>query len=385
MLDSTRDKSLLTRENSLEHLYTIKDFPVFIGNTREPIENDLFFDMVLDICSDTGLIQLRNLIKPEIIYSKYHSEAIGTVWDNHHKEFSKMVFDTINNLSNINIFEIGGSNGKLAKLTLDLDTDKSINSWNIIEPNILDDNILDSRIKFMNDFFNKDFIINNNNLECIVHSHTLEHMYDTEIFINNISESLVLGGYNIFSVPNLNEYLKNKFINTLNFEHTLFLTEEVIDYLLNKNDLEIINKHYYTNHSIFYITRKVDKMEKYEIKNRYKENKDLYLSCISYYKDFVNDINEKINSFDGDIYLFGAHVFSQFLIKLGLNTERIKFILDNSSMKHDTRLYGSDMIIKNPGLITISDNSAIILKVGQYRDEIINGLMGINNKIIFWE
>jgi hypothetical protein len=88
---------------------------------------------------------------------------------------------------------------------------------------------------------------------------------------------------------------------------------------------------------------------------------------------------------NSDIYLFGAHVFSQFLISMGLNTEKIICVLDNSLIKNNTRLYGTNLTIKNPKEVNLKDNSIIILKVGNYRDEIISGLMSINSNIILWE
>lgn len=49
----------------------------------------------------------------------------------------------------------------------------------------------------------------------------------------------------IFSIPNLKKYLENKWINYLSFEHTILLTESVMDYLLNKNQFKIIEKIFY--------------------------------------------------------------------------------------------------------------------------------------------
>ena len=47
----------------------------------------------------------------------------------------------------------------------------------------------------------------------------------------------------------------------------------------------------------------------------------------------INNLNEKIININvkQKIYLFGAHVFAQSLIKFGLNTSRISCLLDNES------------------------------------------------------
>jgi hypothetical protein len=81
-----RDKSVLTGKQNLEKLYTYENFPVFIGATNEPLEKDLYVDLSLGLCPETGVIQLTQLIPPEIIYSVYHSEALGAVWEEHTSE-----------------------------------------------------------------------------------------------------------------------------------------------------------------------------------------------------------------------------------------------------------------------------------------------------------
>jgi predicted SAM-dependent methyltransferase len=380
-----RKKSVVTQDSNLEHLITIKKFPAYIGSTTLPKEDDILVDMVWDICKDSGVIQLRNLLKPEIVYPKYHSEAIGGVWDNHHKEFSNIICKLINNKekSNYNIFEIGGSNGKLSSLVLK-NTNK-IKKWTIVDPNCSKDIQIEKEVNIINSFFDSNFIDKNKKIDLIIHSHTLEHMYDIDKFIKDIANALPIDGYNVFSIPNLYLQLKNKYVNTINFEHTVFLTETIVDFLLSNNKLKVVDKKYYGEHSIFYITKKVNNIQSCELKNNYEEYKEMYISCVDYYKKFVNDVNEKILNFNGDIYLFGGHVFSQFLLNLGLNSSRIKSILDNSKLKDKTRLYGYDLEINLPDSIEIKDNSAIILKVGSYRDEIITKLKAKNSNIIIWE
>jgi hypothetical protein len=378
----TRTTSVITGNRNLETLFTIEDFPVFIGNTTQDQKDDMSSDMVFDICNDCGIVQLKNTISPDLIYSKYHSEAIGSVWENHHIQLADIIRLNTSKNAIDSVLEIGGSNAKLPSIVLK--TNNDIEKWTIVEPNIPSDyQHIDKKITFISDFFKPELIVDKPDL--IVHSHTLEHIYDPDLFLQQISNVLEEDKMHIFSVPNLFRYLQNKFINTLNFEHNIFLTEEIIDYLLSKNKLEIIEKVYYLDHSIIYVTKKNSNLIDPILPNKYDEYKNMFLDYIDYYKNLVSDLNNKIDTFNGDIYLFGGHVFSQFLIALGLKTDNIKYILDNSPLKHNTRLYGTNLIIKSPNEIQIADNSAVILKVGGYREEIINGLTSINSKLIFWE
>ena len=150
---STRTKSVVTGSCNIEHLTTIEKFPVFIGNTKESCEEDLFFDMVWDICRDTGVIQLRNLLDPSLIYSKYHSESIGEVWEKHRALFADVISDMLKKegILKPEILEIGGSNGKLSSIVLG--NNPNIKNWTIVEPNILKPENQDKRITYVDSFF----------------------------------------------------------------------------------------------------------------------------------------------------------------------------------------------------------------------------------------
>ena len=154
LINNTREKCVVTNSNDIEIIFILKDFPIFIGNTIQKIEDDLFSDMIFDISKKCGVIQLKNTINPNLIYSQYHSEAIGNVWENHHTKFSELLINLINNNNIKNILEIGGSTAKLAKMILN--NNNSVDTWTIVEPNIPEQNeIIDKRINFISDFFKK--------------------------------------------------------------------------------------------------------------------------------------------------------------------------------------------------------------------------------------
>jgi hypothetical protein len=371
----TRTNSIITGGNNLELLYELESFPVFIGCTSKPFEDDVFANMTWMICKDSGMIQLQSLLPLDLVYSEFHSEAIGSIWKMHHEEFCKF----INKYSLGNILEIGGSNGLLAQKYQS--NFRSNSFWTIIEPNPSYKG--NDSIKVIQDFFDEEVIISD--VDTIVHSHVLEHLYDPNILLKHIFSSLPKSGKHIFSIPNLRLYLEQKFSNAINFEHTYFLTEYFTDYLLNISGFEIIEKYYFGEHSIFYSTEKKLEMGKPTIKNCYAENRQLYLNMIEFYDSEVKKINDRITSFDGEVFLFGGHIFSQFLLHRGLNNNRIAGIIDNSTLKHDKRLYGTHLIVHSPMILKDKSNVAVIVKAGQYQAEVLDQLFRINDKIKIWE
>ena len=115
---------------------------------------------------------------------------------------------------------------------------------------------------------------------------------------------------------------------------------------------------------------------------------DNYLDKHRYHKNLIKDLNEKIDKVKNDqpIYLFGAHVFAQYLIEFGLDTSRIICLLDNDANKQGKRLYGTNMMVESPKVLEDVNNPIIILKAGVYNQEVSSDIVNnINPDAVFWE
>jgi hypothetical protein len=189
----------------------------------------------------------------------------------------------------------------------------------------------------------------------------------------------------IFSIPNMETMLKNKYNNCINFEHTVYLTEPYIEYFLNKHNFELVKKQYFRkDHSIFYCARKINNILTNLPSGLYEKNKFTFQRYVSSHIDDVNKINEIINKINLPIYLFGAHIFSQYLISFGLNTSKIICLLDNDVKKENKRLYGTSLISKSPKILKDIPEAIVILRAGVYNDEIKNDILNnINSNITF--
>ena len=92
-----------------------------------------------------------------------------------------------------------------------------------------------------------------------------------------------------------------------------------------------------------------------------------------------------MNDFDGEIYLFGGHIFSQFLINRGLNISKIISIIDNDINKQGKRLYGTPLMVQSPYILRDKKNTAVILVAANYDHEIkMDIINNINKDTIFF-
>lgn len=370
-----RKKSIITGKENLERLHTFHDFPVFFGCVDHAPEKDVKADMSWAICPESGVIQLDKLIPLEILYQEQHVDGTGPTWERYYQDFSQYVIKQ----NPKKVLEIGGGAGKLAHLVTGQLPETS---WTVVEPNPWVKET--DQIKVVSSFFDKNFTMSEG-VDTVVFSQVMEHAYDPQEFMSAIAKFLKEGDRLIFAYPHLMAWLKNKFTNAINFEHTMFLTDYFVDYLLKKQGFEIEDKHFYGEHSVYYTAVRVTvPFEEPQYENKYTEYKKIFTDYVEYYEDLVSGLNKKIEAFDGDVYVFGAHIFAQHLFQVGLKTEKIKFILDNSPLKTRKRLYGSDLYVRTPDEIR-GKKAAVILKVGVHRDDILKQLLEINPAVTIFE
>jgi hypothetical protein len=110
----------------------------------------------------------------------------------------------------------------------------------------------------------------------------------------------------------------------------------------------------------------------------------MFEDFIHHHLELVKKLNEKIKENDGPIFLFGAHIFSQYLLSFGLDTSRVLCILDNSPLKQGQRLYGTDLKVHSPSILESYEKPTVILKAGLYNEEIKQDIVqNINKDVSF--
>ena len=366
----------VTGVGDLEPLHTFPDFPVFMGCSDQAPELDLRQEMSWWISKGSGLIQLKKLLPLDVLYPESHGAgAVGKLWQEHHKSFAAFV----NKAKPSSVFEIGGAHGILAREYQAIDSIP----WTIIEPN--PSPVEGCKAQFIRGFFDDEFSWCED-VDTVVHSHVFEHIYKPDRFMQRLSEFVPKNKKLIFSVPNMSVMLERKYTNCINFEHTNLLTEPYIEYFLAKHGFTIALKEYFLeDHSIFYSATRENRDRTHTLaENLYELNKGLYLDYVNFHEKLVTEINQKVVETSQTVFLFGAHVFSQYLIEIGLDTERIKCILDNDPMKQGRRLYGTSLKVFSPEVLRSEKNPLVILRAGVYNDEIKRAILeNVNDSTSF--
>jgi 2-polyprenyl-3-methyl-5-hydroxy-6-metoxy-1,4-benzoquinol methylase len=346
----------------------VTNFPVYMGTTEEPAETDLFFDQNWGTCSECGLLQLMDLIPLDVLYSKNHiTEAVGETWKSHHNDFAEFILES----NPQKILEIGGAHGDLARRILAFDDSVQ---YTFIEPspgNI--PNGCKLIVGYIED--NLDSITSN---DCIIHSHVIEHIYNPASFIVEVAGKMKIGAKMLVSFPNIEQLLRTGGTNSLNFEHTYFLTPDQLQILCQNTGLVITRQKEFRHHSFFWELTKVNETQPNVVIPTISHKNIQFDRLWEELSEFVVRCNSLLLEKEADTYVFGAHVFTQGMITLGLNTGKIKGILDNALDKQNKRLYGTDLSVFSPECLVGSSNARVILRATHYQEEIKKQLRELN-------
>jgi len=348
-----------------------ENIPILQSSTLDDIKDDLLYNFELDIDKNTGLVFQKNIPNQEILYKYSRNSAIGKVWKNHHNDFYNFIINNID-LENKDICEIGSGSGYLAKK---ISKKYKIDCYEP-SPNFKSN----SNISIIKKFFNDTDI---RKYDVIILSHTLEHVPNIDNFLLMIKNRLNTNGKLVLSFPNLSKGLENDYINIFPTEHISFFTVKSTERILNKNYFQNCIIKEYNNHSIFSISELFSyntykKCDNSEISLIKKEINDYYNRLLKKI-DLTKNLLEKENK----IYIFGCHVMTSIFIYLSkIDQKKIISILDNDPLKHNKRLYGTNLYCRAPSEV---EKGTILLNGSTYHDEIKKSLLEKNFSIIDWK
>jgi hypothetical protein len=367
----------ISDDGECEILYSFHEFPIHMGVTNKPQDNDLYSDLVITIEKNSGLLRLETLIQEDVLYVDAHYNSIGAGWEKHHRAFAQFIAK----YAPQNIFEIGGGRGLLEKY---YNEDNKTN-WTILEP--VPNPVEGCNATFIKGFFDEDYVIPSG-YDAVVHSHTLEHFYNPIHALKTMSKSMPNESYMFFSIPNMKTMFERCFTNVMNYEHTFYCAEPYVEYMMNVSGYKVIEKmEFGIDHSIFYAAKKMDLCEtKISFEGYFGKNKKMFQKYIDTHVEIVNRVNNYLSSNSQPVYLFGAHVFSQFLFGFGMNKDKIIAILDNDKSKQGFRLCGTNLQVFSPQVLKDVENPVVILRAGTHSEEIKKDILqNINSNVVFWE
>ena len=348
---------------------SLKNLPILLSCTKDRARYDKKYNFELYLDRDTGVLMQKKFPPQDILYKYARNSAVGKIWENHHKAFFNFI--TSLDLKNKSICEIGSGRGVLAHL---IGRYFPIDCY---EPSPAFKG--NKNIKIIKSLFN----VSKKKYDVIILSHTFEHIPNASKFLKQMHRCLKPNGQIVISVPNFERGLQQKFINMLSPEHISYFTPTSLEKFLNVNGFQNCRVTKYNDHSIFIcgtasknftsIITVDNSMLLRLLGNHQKEIKSkVYKAVVK-----LNKYNNK------QIFLFGCTAMSSlFLYYSGLDKKRFSGVLDNDPLKNGLRLYGTQLICRQPYPIS---NAIVLVNGSTYHTEIVQSLKKYNYKIISWK
>ena len=372
-------------KKNLKLLYTIKKFPLFWGAIpKNKISLIPSYPFELSYCKDCGLVQQSKLLDEKIINKVYTAEyyncpspLISGMGVSEIEKFIRFFRSCKNKPGKI--LEIACFDGYLLKKL------KKFN-WDVhgCDPCSTTDIAVKllgkKRIKKV--FFKKG-VYSNENFDAVVFRNLLEHIYNPNKFLKEVSACLKYGGKIFIDVPNLKEVIKLGGFGLFFHQHVSYFTINTIKKLLIKNGFKI-TKYYEGKPNLFVEATKIKKIKVDKTKNKDQKilkrlsinSKTMKEKALKYFK------NKNIRK----IVIFGSSALATTLVGI-LNKkqrDKVKLIVDNDLEKQGKYLSGSNFQIKSPKEIKNKNFDIVFLTSHFFIKEIKKQLsqMGIpNNKI----
>lgn len=357
-------------EGKLKKIKTIKNFPIYMSSVEK--KKYYFSDMRWGCCMVCGCVQLKVLIEPTQLYAVPHNASSGKTWQQHNLEFSKV----INKYNFEHIVDIGGANLKIANI---LCKNEKLKKYDIIDylSNQYEVNKMDNKITMF--IGSAENIKLQQKVDCIIMSHTIEHLYDPVKFLKSTYSFLRDNGKFIISIPNIKNQLLDGFLNALNFEHTFYIDDYYINKIFEFAGFKLKETYEFSKYNSFYVFEKTDLVKEKNNLNFLTDSINAFNFFLKKLKTDVEYLNLKTKN--NKFYIFGAHIFSQYLINFGLNVDGVINIIDNDINKTNKCLYGTNLIVKLPDIIAADKNPIVIVRAAQFQQDIEQQLYQINKNV----
>jgi len=347
-------------------------FPVLPVCVETPREEDMFAPFNICICGDCGLIMLKEVVDPEILYKIFHSDGIGKLWEEHYSKFANLIKK---HKPSGRILEVGAGQGKLISKLLSLYS----SGVEVMDPLYEgpSENVRVHRELLTEESSRNLF----EGFDAVISSHTLEHFLEFKEYFKNSWKILKKDGLLFTSIPNQELSFMKGYGNQLNFEHPSVCMNAHWLALHYQNGFIIREVSFFRDHSVQIVAQKTENPAKYEV-----NVKELSQKILEQYWNNIKERMNKIKQFakpDKENWIFGASNLSQPLFMYGLKEDYFLGVLDNSSLKHNKRLYGTNLKCRKPEeIVTPHKNDLrIFLNVAHYNQEVYEQLKNLNPNV----
>ena len=369
MIFEKRECCIFCDSKTFKTLFEIP-YTIPIRNSFEETSNTdyLYMPYNIQICSICKTAQTEYIADIKLLYENNFAGFHGSIRNTHNTLFSEFI---LKNNEVTSICEIGAGNGMLSDTLMEA---KSL-SYTIVDPSF--GGTIENK-KIISTYFEE---CNENDIQCntLVMSQVFEHFYKPIEIIKKIQSCKSI--QNIYlSFPDLESYIRDGTYHVLNPEHTFYIDNTFLEKIFGLYGFIMKRKHFHENHSVFFeFIRDVPSLEQFPVNKDSEEKVSLFFNRLLKAIDIVNNIDTNL-----PMYIWPCSMHTIFAFSLGLDSSKVKNILDNSPAKLHKFLYGYRLeCLAFTDIIQDSQEKYIILSGGCYNKEVIKDLTKNPSNVVY--
>ena len=342
--------------------------------------------LTLVLCKKCGLVQLRETVKPDLLYQNYfYRTAINDTMKRDLKEVIDYALDNTDTSAGDIVVDIGAND--CTTISMYSNELKRI----AVEPaKNIDWSNVDESIKIVNDYFSKDVVLNatNGKKAKIVTATAMFYDFDNpNIAAKDIKGILDENGTCVIQVSYLLDTIRDMNFYDVVHEHLEYYSLKSIDYLMENNGLSIIDAstNFVNGGSLrILVTHKENKKGKtkryeeilseemkwnLEDEKTYHEYKNKIQNIITKSKNFITN---EINS-GGIVIGLGASTKGNVLLQIcGIDNKLLPYISERNKEKVGLFTLGTNMEIISEEKARAMNPSAMLVIPWNFKEEILS-------------
>ncbi len=312
-------------------------------------------------CDNCKLCQLDpdNYVNDDF-YEEYLMNVAYSAQSQAYQEWLSADFVDYFNLKGKKAFDIGCGDGEFATFLkyYGLDTVG-------VEPSKSFFELAKQKIKALNQYFNKNTSLEKSKYDAFVSKEVFEHLKNPNEVLRAAKLFLKPDGVGLIAVPSFLTTMKDNRFYDIFRDHTAYYTKYTLQYLLIKNNFEVVKVFHSPNQEYLIAYFKNNTINDYNLK-LFKENYENYKQSV--FNFFKQNQAKKIVAWGAG----GRGI--EFLSICDITTENIEFVIDSNPNKFNLYTPGSHILIKNPAEVNFDNIDIILITAVLYQDEIIKDL-----------
>ena len=350
-------------------------------------QEEIFYPLRVVWCGSCGLLQIDEIVPPEILFSNYvYVSGTSEALRKHFEGLATEVVHDFNLNSEALVVDIGSNDGTLLKefrkfSVQVMGVEPAINIAKIAEEN---------GIKTINSFFSEDIakkiVKENGKADAVTATNVVAHTNNLDDLLKGIAYLLKEDGVFVIEVPYLVDLLDKVEFDTIYHEHLSYFAVRPLKRLFEAHDLKIVNVERVTIHGGTIRVFVSKKKSSYKINESVSQLISLEiekgLSEITAYRKFAERVEklkadlvrllQKLKNENRKVIGYGAAAKGNTLLNYyHVGPDLMEFIADLSPMKQNKFTPGTHIPVYSPERIYDAKPNYMVILAWNFADEIM--------------